>query len=116
MIVDCRTYTLRVGLVHRYVELYEKEGLSVQTSHLGPPVGWYITDIGPLNQITEMWAYPSIEERNARRARLQADPRWQAYLRRDLELGALERQDSRIFVPARFFSPLAAGAAGEVSR
>ena len=61
-IVECRTYRLRPGTVKPFLDLYQRKGFPVQSKHLGDPVGYYYTEIGPLNQIVHMWAYASFEE------------------------------------------------------
>ncbi|SDY20640.1 NIPSNAP family protein [Delftia lacustris] len=66
-------------------------------------VGYYTSDSGPLNQIVHLWAYTDLNERAERRARLLAEPRWQAYVARMLPL--LQSQESKLLVPAPFFQP-----------
>jgi hypothetical protein len=103
MIVDHRTYTLHPGKLKEYVERYEKEGLPVQTRHLGQPVGWYTsTDIGALNQVVHLWAYESLEDRARRRAALAADPEWQALLVKQAPL--IQTQENKILSPAPFMA------------
>jgi hypothetical protein len=81
MILDHRTYTLHPGKLNDYLRIYEAEGWSVQTEHLGMPYGWFVShDIGELNQIIHVWKYEDLADRERRRAKLFADPRWQAYL------------------------------------
>jgi hypothetical protein len=81
MIIDHRTYTVRPGTLPEYVRLYETIGYPVQTKHLGQPVGWYVaSDIGPLNQIVHLWRYTDLADRARRRAAMQADPEWQAFV------------------------------------
>ena len=46
MLIDLRTYTLKIGAVRDFLELYAAEGLAVQTAHLGPPLGYYTTEVG----------------------------------------------------------------------
>jgi hypothetical protein len=104
MIVDCRTYMLKPGAVMPYLTLYQREGLPVQTKHLGRPVGYYHTETGPLNQIVHMWKYESVEDRAKRRAALQADPDWQAYLKKVTSLNYIEKQENKILIPAPFLS------------
>lgn len=77
--VDQRTYTLKNGNVQKFLKLYEEEGMEVQKRILGKMVGYYFTDIGPLNQIVHLWGYSSMDDRWERRKALQASPEWQAY-------------------------------------
>jgi hypothetical protein len=50
-----------------------------------------------------MWRYESFDEREQRRARLQADERWKAFLPKIQPL--IHTQQNRILVPTPF-SPL----------
>lgn len=101
MIVDHRTYTLHPGKMKEYVERYEREGMAVQTRHLGQPVGWYTsTDVGALNQVVHLWGYASLEDRAKRRAAMTADPEWQAYLAKQMPL--IQHQENKLLAPAAF--------------
>jgi hypothetical protein len=51
-----------------------------------------------------IWAYPSLDERERRRAALAADPAWQAFAPKIQAL--MEEMENKIMKPARF-SPLA---------
>ena len=72
-----------------------------QMRHLGQPVGYYISEIGMLNQVTTLWAYGSLDERVERRRALFRSPDWNAYL--DKARPLLTTQETRILVPAPFF-------------
>ncbi|MGE8615574.1 MAG: NIPSNAP family protein [Achromobacter veterisilvae] len=103
MIVEQRTYTTHPGKWRDYLALYEAEGLGVQRRILGRMVGYYYSEAGALNQIVHLWAYQDLQEREARRALLAADPQWQAYVRKMLPL--LQHQESKLLKPASFFTP-----------
>ena len=45
------------------------------TRHL-PLVGYWLTEVGPLNRIEHLWAYESLADRAARRGRLMGDTEW----------------------------------------
>jgi len=100
MIVEERIYTCHCGKAQQYVKMYEQEGLAIQRPILGRLVGYFTVEIGPLNQVVHMWAYKDLAERAERRARLLADPAWQAYAAKVQPL-VLEQQ-SKILVPAPF--------------
>lgn len=101
MIVDHRTYTLRPGTIGEYVKLYEAEGLAIQSRHLGKPLGWYTSmDIGMLNQIVHLWAYEDLADRARRRAAMQADPEWQAFLKKITPM--IITMENKILAPAPF--------------
>lgn len=59
-----------------------------------------MSDIGPLNQVVHIWAYDSIAEREERRARMAADPQWQAFMKGNE--GTFCAQENKILKPARF--------------
>src|SRR5450756_2473723 len=59
--------------------------------------------IGPLSQLVHMWAYEDLADREARRAKLAADPAWAPFLERALPL--LDRMENKILRPVPFFTP-----------
>ena len=97
MIVEERIYTLYPGKVPEYMKHYESEGLAVQTRHLPRMVGYFTTEIGPLNQVIHMWGYDSLDQRAERRAALGADPAWAAYVAKIRPL--IVTQESKILLP-----------------
>jgi hypothetical protein len=82
----------------------EEEGIELQKRYLGQLVGYFVSEIGPLNQIVHIWAYPSLDERERRRAALAEDPAWRAFAPKIQAL--MEEMENKIMKPARF-SPLA---------
>lgn len=103
MIFDHRTYTCRPGTVPMQLEMYQKHGLPVQVRHLGEPVLYGITETGPINTYVHVWAFEDAGDRARRRAAMQADPQWQAYLEMSREAGYLIAQENRILTPPAFF-------------
>ena len=103
MIVEQRDYHVHTGKLPELLSLYETEGIPLQQEILGGLVGVFTTDVGALSTYTTLWRYDSYAEREARRARLQADSRWQDFLRRVQPL--MHTQQNRILVPTSF-SPL----------
>jgi hypothetical protein len=102
VIVEMREYTLYHGKVPEYLRLYEVEGLAIQEPILGMMFGYFHTEVGVQNQVVHLWAYADHADREQRRARLQADPRWQAYLPKIRPL--ILTQQSRIMRPAPFMN------------
>ena len=80
MIIDHRTYSFNPGTLPKWVDCYEKKGLPVQRKHLGQLVGFFVTEVGPLNQVVFMWAYESMGDRERRRGGLAADPAWAKFV------------------------------------
>jgi hypothetical protein len=103
MIVEQRTYTTHPGKWRDYLALYEAEGLEIQKRILGRMVGYYRSETGALSQIVHLWAYEDMNERMQRRHALTADTGFKAYVAKMLPL--LQSQESRILVPATFFTP-----------
>ncbi len=52
MFVEQRLYTCAPGQTGEFLRVYEREGRAPQMQHLGQPVGYYISEIGTLNQVT----------------------------------------------------------------
>jgi NIPSNAP protein len=103
VIVEQRDYHIHTGKLPELVRLYETEGILIQQEILGGLVGAFTTDVGALSTYTTLWRYDSYAEREEKRARLQADERWQAFLRKAQPL--MHTQQNRILVPISF-SPL----------
>jgi hypothetical protein len=103
VIVEERTYHVHTGKLGEVVKLYADEGTQIQQEHLGNLIGAFTVDIGDLSSIVQMWGYDSLRERERRRAELQADPRWKAFLPRLQPL--IHTQHNRILVPTSF-SPI----------
>lgn len=78
MIIEKRTYTFHPGKVQEFLALYEREGLAIHTKYL-PLIGYFVSDIGTLNQVITMWGYESMADREEKRAALYADPDWIAF-------------------------------------
>ncbi|WP_375458972.1 NIPSNAP family protein [uncultured Enterovirga sp.] len=103
MIVEERDYRVRAGKLASFVSIYGEHGLPIQIEYLGTFHGYFTTEIGELNHVVAWWSYDSLDDRENRRARMMADPRWQAYLAK--VDGLLDVQSSRILKPTAF-SPL----------
>jgi NIPSNAP len=100
MIIDHRTYTVAHGRMQEYLERYEQVGLPIQLRHLGRLLGYYVSEIGPLNQCVHLWAYESLADREQRRARMAADAEWQAFLQANA--GILIQQKNKLLKPTQF--------------
>jgi hypothetical protein len=102
MIVEERIYSVQVGKTAEYLRIYEAEGLPIQLKHLGHLIGLFSSEVGKLNQITQLWLFKDLNDRDARRARLGADENWHAYLKRAGTL--VQDQTNRLLRPAPSFS------------
>lgn len=98
MVVDFRAYTLKVGTVQTFFDLFQSEGLEPQQRILGNFMGLYRTEIGDINQIVMLFGYADAGERERRRAALYRDPAFATYLKKAREL--IVRQEVRLLVAA----------------
>jgi NIPSNAP len=103
VIVEERNYHVYTGKLNELVALYENEGIELQQRYLGRLVGAFTSDIGQLSMYTHIWAYDSYDDRARRRAELQADDAWKAFLAKIQPL--IHTQENRILIPTAF-SPL----------
>lgn len=101
MFYEIRTYRLKNGAVPTYLDAVA-EGIEIQKRHLEHLVGYFFSEIGPINEIVHIWAFASLDDRQARRARLNADPQWQAFLPRIRDL--IEVAETKIMKPAPFWT------------
>jgi hypothetical protein len=103
VIVEERTYHVYTGKLPEVVKLYAEEGTAIQQEHLGNLIGAFTVDIGDVSSIVQLWGYDSFAERERRRAELQADERWKAFLPRLQPM--IHTQRNRILLPTSF-SPI----------
>lgn len=103
MIVEQRTYELRPGATPGFLKAYEEEGLAIQTEALGNLLGYFVTEVGDLNRVVQLWGFVSYEERARRRAALSANPAWRNFAHKLVD--AVVHQRSEILTPAPF-SPI----------
>ena len=105
MLYDVRTYVCRPGTIKAHLAIYEEHGFEVQKKHLGEPVLYAQTETGNVNSYIHVWAYKDAADRAQRRAAIQADPGWIAYMKRSAEAGYLQSQNNQLMTPVSFFKP-----------
>lgn len=76
MIYELRTYTVRPGTVGEMVKAASTISRDIRADNFGKLEGYWITEIGPLNQVMHMWSYADLNERTKLRAELGKNPRW----------------------------------------
>jgi hypothetical protein len=103
MIVEERTYHVYTGKLPEVVRMYTEEGTAIQQEYLGNLIGAFTVDIGDVSSIVHLWGYESFADREQRRPKLQADPRWADFLARLQPL--IHTQKTRILLPTPY-SPL----------
>jgi len=103
MLFDHRTYTCKPGTIQKQLALYEEFGKAPQERHLGRPLLFAVTETGPLNTYVHIWVYEDMADRAKKRAAMQADPEWRAYLEKSAAAGHLVHQENRLMTAAPFF-------------
>jgi hypothetical protein len=105
MIVEQRTYTLKPLRTQDFLALYERAALPLQKKYLGHLVGFFTSELGPLNQVVHLWAFDSLAERERRRKAMEEDPAWPLYTGALRELDVILQQETRM-LRSTSFSPL----------
>jgi len=103
MLIDLRTYTVQPGTTSEYLAIYDAQAKDAQLKHLGRMVGFFTSEVGPLNEIVHIWAYEDWQDRAERRAALWSDPAFKDAAKHLYPL--IQRQDNKLLTPAPF-SPL----------
>ena len=111
MIYELRTYTVKPGTLGDMVKAASTVSRDIRGDNFGKLEGYWLTEIGPLNQVLHMWSYNSFEERARLRAELSRNPRWTGeYI--PLIRPLLLRQNVRLMNAVR--APVAPGSTGNV--
>ncbi|GAA4331322.1 NIPSNAP family protein [Pigmentiphaga soli] len=100
MLIEHRTYTVPHGTLDTYLKRYETQALPILLRHLERLLGCFVTEVGTLNQVLHIWVYDSMADREARRARLDADPEWQAF--KEVNRGSFVEQNVMLLRAASF--------------
>lgn len=105
MIVELRTYTVKPLRTSDFLQLYEQAALPLQKKYLGQLIGFFVSEVGPLNQVVHLWGFDSLAERERRRQQMELDPGWALYRDALRDLDVILQQDTKLLksVP---FSPL----------
>jgi hypothetical protein len=103
MIVEKRTYQLKIGAMHDFLKVYESEGLPLQSEVWGNLLGYFVSEVGGLNRVVQLWGFESFEDRLQRRAKLSAMPEWRAFLAKAAPM--VSAQENELLTPAPF-SPI----------
>jgi hypothetical protein len=102
MVYEMRVYTLQPGKVPEFQALIEQEALPFINKY-STLVGWWSTEVGPLNEVVHIWAYEDLNHRARARQAQAEDPQLQAF--RPKAQAMVVSQYNKILTPASF-SPL----------
>jgi NIPSNAP len=82
MIYELRTSTVKQRSLSEAVKAAGIVSLEVRKDDYGKLEGCWQTEIGPLNQVVELWSYQDLNQRARLLAELNTNPRWSAeYMR-----------------------------------
>jgi hypothetical protein len=103
MIYEMRTYQLKVGVIDRYLEQFERVGLPIVSKYCNL-VAYWVIESGLLNRVVHVWEFESVEQRRESRKAWWNDKDWtEGYI--PLALPLVESQESLIMSAAPF-SPI----------
>ncbi|MCY1172246.1 hypothetical protein J2X47_004275 [Sphingomonas sp. BE270] len=79
-LVNLRFYTIALRKMPEFLEVFDRLAMPVLIETLGPPIGFYTSAIGPLNQVVHLWAYKDMADFEARSRARDTHPDFPAYL------------------------------------
>lgn len=79
-LVDHRIYTIRLRKMGEFLEVFNRLAMPVLLQTLGHPQGFYVSQVGPLNQFVHLWAYEGLADYERRSQARDAHPDFPAYL------------------------------------
>ena len=97
MIIDMRTYDIVPRQMPNFMKAFNELGLPVMKKYFGEPVGLYVTEVGHINQLTQMWGFKDYADMETKRKARDADPDWPAYFK--ATEGLLFSQENKIIRP-----------------
>ena len=98
MMHELRIYTLKTGSTAEVARNAGEVGRGIRGDNFGKLEGYWITEIGPLNQVVHLWSYKDLNERARLRGELAKNERWtKDYV--PLIRPHLVRQDIRLMHP-----------------
>ena len=107
MILEMRTYVLKPGMTHNFVERFA-DGLTarLQFSKL---LGLFLSEVGGLNRVVHIWPYENFEDREKIGAKARATGKWPPKTQE-----FIITQENKFIQPAPFSPPLPEGKLGNL--
>lgn len=104
--IEQRMYTAHPGgKLNAWLKLYETLASPCSSRHLGPLMGAFTTEFGPLNRFVFFRVYDDLADRDRGMAGREADPDWAKFRQESAQVGALAAQENKLIVTVPF-SPL----------
>ena len=79
-LVDHRIYTIRLRRMDEFIEVFGRLALPILRETLGHPVGFWVSQVGPLNQFVHLWAYEDLADYERRCRARDSHPGFAEYL------------------------------------
>jgi hypothetical protein len=79
VLIEQITYVLHPGKASALVAAYEKEGAAIIQANLGHMIAFLQAEVGGMDEVSHLWLFANAADREARHARLLADPAWQRF-------------------------------------
>jgi hypothetical protein len=79
-LVDHRIYTIRLRKMNEFIGVFDRLAMPILLRTLGHPIGFYTSQVGPLNQFVHLWAYEDLADYERRCLARDTDPDFPAYL------------------------------------
>lgn len=76
---ELRTYKIVVGKLQEVLALYETEGWPALDPHKDKLVGYFVGDVGGMNELVHLWKYEDDADRRAHWASVYANERFMAF-------------------------------------
>ncbi|WP_158295513.1 NIPSNAP family protein [Crenalkalicoccus roseus] len=105
MYVEQRQYTMHPGKLPAWLKLYEEIGGPCSARHVGPLIGMFTVEVGPLNRVVFLRGFDDIDDRARGLAAREADPEWTRFRAESAKTGALAAQEN-VLLKTTAFSPI----------
>jgi hypothetical protein len=79
-LVDHRIYTIKPRKMPEFLEVFDRLAMPVLLKTLGTPLGFYLSHVGPLNQVVHLWGYDDLTDYERRCIARDTHPDFPAYL------------------------------------
>jgi len=100
LLIDHRTYRVRPFTLRKQLALFNEHGFPILRKYIGEPLGIFIPTAGDINSYIHIWVYEDHADRTRRRALMEKDPAWHAFLERAAQANYIVHQESRLMVPS----------------
>jgi len=79
-LVDHRVYTIRLRKMNEFVDVFDRLAMPILMQTLGHPLGFFVSQVGPLNQFVHLWGYDDLADYERRCRARDTHPDFPAYL------------------------------------